>query len=62
MGRKHQHLVSQALGLVRLHVTALIEIAPVHAREVGGIINKHRPLVLEKLVHIQVRLHIDGVA
>ena len=62
MGRKHQHLVFQALGLARLHIPALIEITPVHAREVGGVIDKHRPLALEKLVHIQVRLHIDGVA
>ncbi len=45
-----------------LHIPALIEITPVHAREVGGVIDKHRPLALEKLVHIQVRLHIDGIA
>ena len=62
MGRKHQHLVFQVVFLAGLYITALIQIAPVHACEVGGVIDKHRPLAFEKFVHIKVCLHIDGVA
>ena len=62
MGRKHQHLVFQVVFLAGLHITTLIQITPVHARKVGGVIDKHRTLAFEKLVHVKVCLHIDGIA
>ena len=62
MGRKHQHLVFQFHALACLDITPLIQIAPVHAREVGGVIDNDRPLTFEKLVHLKVCQHIDRVA
>ena len=62
MGCNHKDLVFQALVLVLLHIPALIEIIAICPGEVGGVIDYHRTLAFEKFVHIQVRLHIDGIA
>lgn len=43
-------------------ISPLIQIAAVHARKIGGVINNDCPLTFEKLVHIKVCLHIDGIA
>ena len=62
MRSQHQHLVFEILRLVRLYVPPLVQIAPVHARKVGGVIDNDCPLAFEKLVHVEVCLHIDGIA
>ena len=62
MGCNHKDLVFQALVLVLLHIPALIEITAICPGEVGGVIDYHRTLTFEKLVHFQVSLCIDGVA
>ena len=40
----------------------LIQIAAVHTRKIGDVIDQDCPLTFEKLVHIKVCLHIDGIA
>ncbi|CAG9712780.1 hypothetical protein CNEO2_1480001 [Clostridium neonatale] len=62
MGRKHQHLVFQFHALACLDITPLIQITPVHAGEVGGVIDDDRTLTFEKFVYIKVCLHINRVA
>ena len=62
MGSQHQHLIFQVVFLAGLYIPSLIQIAPVHSCKVGGVIDNDRSLTFEKLVHIQVRLHIDGIA
>ena len=62
MGSKHQHLVFQFHALACLNITPLIQIAPVHAGEISGVIDDDRTLTFEKLVHLKVCLHIDRVA
>ena len=62
MGRNHKDLVFQALVLVLFHIPALIEIATICSGEVGSVIDYHRTLTFEKLVHFQVSLCIDRVA
>jgi len=62
MGCNHKDLVFQALVLVLLHISALIEITAICPGEVGGVIDYHRTLTFEKLVLFQVSLCIDGVA
>ena len=62
MGSQHQHLVFQVVFLAGLHIPPLIQITAVCPRKVGGVIDDNRTLAFEKFVHIQVRLHIDGIA
>ena len=62
MGRNHKDLVFQALVLILLHIPALIEITAICPSEVGGIIDYHRTLTFEELIHFQVGLCIDRVA
>ena len=62
MGRNHKDLVFQALVLVLLYIPALIEITAICPGEVGGIIDYHRTLTFEELIHFQVGLCIDRVA
>ena len=62
MGSNHKYLIFQALVLVLLHIPPLIEIAAICPGEVGGVINYHRTLTFEKLVHFQIGLCIDRVS
>lgn len=59
MGSDHKYLVFQALVLVLLHIPAPIEIAAICPGEVGGVIDYHRTLTFEKLVHFKIGLCID---
>ena len=62
MGRNHKDLVFQALVLVLLYIPALIEITAICPGEVGGVIDHHRTLTFEELIHFKVGLCIDRVA
>ena len=62
MGSQHQHLVFQVVLFAGLHIPPLIQIAAIHAGKIGSVIDNDRPLTFEKLVHIKVCLHIDGIA
>ena len=62
MGSNHKYLIFQALVRVLLHIPALIEITAICPGEVGGVINYHRTLTFEKLVHFQIGLCIDRVS
>ena len=55
-------MVFQVVFLAGLHIPPLIQITAVCPRKVGGVIDDNRTLAFEKFVHIQVRLHIDGIA
>lgn len=61
-GRKHQRLPLQVLVLVLRVALALIVIAAVCPRKVGGVIVNIRPLALEKLVYIKVSHDINRIA
>lgn len=62
MGRNHKDLIFQALVLVLLHIPALIEVTAICPGEVGGVIDCHRTLTFEELIHFQIVLCIDRVA
>lgn len=62
MGSDHKDLIFQAFVLVLLHIPALVEIATVCPGKVGGVIDYHRTLTFEELIHFQVGLCIDRVA
>ena len=62
MGSYHKYLVFQALILILLHISALVEITAVCPGEVGGVIDYHSTLTFEELIHFQVGLCIDRVA
>ena len=40
----------------------MIQIAAVHARKIGNVIDNDCTLTFEKFVHIKVCLHIDRIA
>lgn len=60
-GRKHQRLPLQVFMLVLRVALALIIIAAVCPRKVGGVIVNIRPLALEKLVYIKVSHDINRI-
>ena len=62
MGRNHKDLIFQALVLVLLHIPALVEVTAICPGEVGGIIDYHRTLTFEELIHFQIGLCIDRIA
>ena len=62
MWSQYQRLSLQVLVLVLCIPLALIVIAAICPGKVGGVINYHRTLTFEKLVHFQVSLCIDRVA
>ena len=47
---------------VAFHSPATIEVAPICARKVSGVIDDDRPLTFEKLINIKVSLDINGIA
>ena len=62
MGSQHQHLVFQVVFLAVLYVPPLIQIAPVHARKICGVIDDDRTLILEELIYIKVCLNVNRIA
>jgi len=46
MGSQYQHLVFQVVLLAGLHIPSLIQIAAVHSRKVGSVIDNDRPLTI----------------
>lgn len=62
MGSNHKYLVFQAFVLILLHIPALIEIAAICPGKVGGVIDDHRTLTFEELIHFQIGLCIDRVS
>ncbi len=47
---------------IAFHSPAAIEVAPVHTRKVGGVIDERRTLAFEKLINVQVCLDIDVIS
>ena len=55
MGSQRQHLVFQVLMLRFFHIPPLIQITPICAGKIGGIIDKRRSLAFENSVPALVR-------